>query len=152
MGSSFGIKCSECDYEKQFMLGIGMMYSPSNLEDVDSEFSLLPGLIKSKKTLNLVSGLLKDKNGRLGEFYGHKLFTCLKCREFYERFSYQIDYDGGAFMPEYKCSKCKVPLSEVEYLKSEDEWNREVIALSNYACPKCGKHSLYEGGTMIMWD
>lgn len=153
MGSSFGIKCKECDYEKQFKLGIGMMYSPGNLEDVDSEFSLLPYLIKSKKRLNLVRGLLKDKNGRIGEFYGHKLFVCSKCRAFYERFSFKIDYDGGTFVSEYKCSKCKVLLREVEYIKSNDGRSEEIIDFSKYACPKCGNYSLFEDQTMmVMWD
>jgi len=152
MGIGFGIKCKECDYKNQFFLGIGMLYSPSKLEDIDSEFSFLGRLIKSDEIMNLTIGLLKDKNGKLVR-YGHKLFTCSICGEFYERFFYQIHYDGGVFVPEYKCSKCNVPLSEVEYKESNYECDSEVIDFSKYACPKCGNHSLYEDKAMrMMWD
>lgn len=153
MGSSYGIRCSECDYEKQFIIGVGMMYSPGNLQDVDSEFSILPSLIKSKKTLNLVSELLKEKNGRISEEYGHEVFVCSKCGEFYERFAYKVKYDGGVFVPEYKCTKCKAVLCEAQNIKIDAKVQREGIDLSKYHCPKCGKNALIEDcSSELMWD
>ena len=50
MGSSVTIKCKECNYTKSFITGTGMMYSPQRLMDFESEFALLPDVIKSKKT------------------------------------------------------------------------------------------------------
>lgn len=153
MGSSYGIRCTECDYKKQFITGIGMMYSPGNLQGVDSEFSILPSLIKSKKTLSLVRELLKEKNGRIFKDYGHKIFVCSKCGEFYERFAYKIKYDGGVFVPEYKCTKCKAILCEVEDIKTDTKGHRDGMDLQKYHCPKCGKHSLIEDcSSEIMWD
>ncbi|MGH4139462.1 hypothetical protein [Clostridium sp.] len=153
MGSSYGIRCTKCDYEKQFKIGIGMMYSPDNLQDIDSEFSIFPSLIKSKKTLNLVRALLNEKNGRILGDCGHEIFVCPKCGEFYERFAYKVKYDGGVFVPEYKCNKCKAVLCEAADVKKDAEGHRKGIDLSEFHCPKCGKKSLIEDFSyVIMWD
>lgn len=153
MGSSYGIRCTECDYEKQFMIGVGMRYSPDNLQYVDSKFSLLPSLIRSKKTLSLVRELIKEKKGRISKEYGHKIFVCNKCGEFYERFAYQVKYEGGFFVPEYKCTKCKAVLYEAEDIKTDAKEHGEGINLPKYHCPKCGKQSLIEDcSAVIMWD
>jgi DNA-directed RNA polymerase subunit RPC12/RpoP len=65
-----------------------------------------------------------------------------------------LDYDDSSFEVEYKCTKCKTPLKQIEYdLKNVDEWEEKKINLANYSCPKCGKYSLYEDGTVItLWD
>ncbi len=153
MGASFGISCRECDYTKDFITGIGMMYSYQNLIDFDSEFALLPALIKSKKTLAYIKGLLSEKNAVIAG-YGHEIYHCPKCSEFFGRFYMHLDYDNGSFEVEYKCTKCKSPLKQIEYDSIKvDGWEEKKINLANYFCPKCGKQSLYEGGTVItLWD
>jgi hypothetical protein len=149
MGQSFVIACAECDYKKELMLGVGMMYSPAHVGSFDSDISLLPHLIKSKKTLELVKNLLNEKHGRLADNYGHTLYHCSKCGEFYERFFYHIDHENGSFEPTFKCPKCKVPLIKFE-TDEDDEIN---IDLSLYPCPKCGRNGLIKDtNSMLCWD
>ena len=147
MGRGISISCAECDYKKDIMLGIGMMYSPSRLEDIDSEDSLFPSLIKSKKTLDMVKELLKERCGHLADDYGHALYRCSKCEGFYERFYFHIDYIGGSYEPAFKCPKCKNVLIKI----ASDEEDDIRIDLTSYSCPKCGKKSLKED-TTIHWD
>lgn len=149
MGQSFVIKCAECGYKKDFMLGIGMLYSPANVEGFDSEFAILPSLIKSKKTLEFVKCLLNEKHGRFADNYGHDLYHCSKCGEFYERFFYHIDHDNGSFEPTFKCPKCKVLLNK--FVADEDD--RGNIDLSPFPCPKCGRNGLIQDvNSMVCWD
>jgi ssDNA-binding Zn-finger/Zn-ribbon topoisomerase 1 len=153
MGSSFGISCRECDYSKNFKIGIGMMYSPYHLRDFDSEFALLPYLIRSKKTLAHIKELLNEKNAEIADDYGHKIYRCPKCGEFYGRFYLRLEYDGGFFEVEYRCTKCKKALKLFDYDVIEVGGSEKEINLEKYPCPKCGKYSLYEGGTLsILWD
>ena len=143
MGGSYEVSCKECDYTKRFMIGIGMMYSPQNIVDLDSEFALLTDLIRSKKTLAHIRELLNEKKAVLADGYGHKVYRCPKCGEFYERFCIRLNYEDGSFEVEYKCPKCKTALKP---FKGD-------IVLEKYPCPKCGRHSLYESKTVdILWD
>jgi hypothetical protein len=71
VGKVFAIKCTNCDYKKEFMIGIGMMYSPERVTSDDSETGLLQELVRSKKTQEIVKNLLR---GALGTVlvYMHK--------------------------------------------------------------------------------
>lgn len=154
MGSSYGISCRECDYSKDFMIGIGMMYNPYSLRDFDSEFALLPHLIRSKKSLAYIKKLLNEKNAEIADGYGHEIYRCPKCGEFHGRFYLRLEYDGGSYEVEYKCPKCKAGLKLIDYDINEVEgWQEKKINLEKYPCPKCGNFSLYEDGNgLILWD
>ncbi|MBP1765041.1 MAG: hypothetical protein H6Q65_2099 [Firmicutes bacterium] len=154
MGSSYGICCKECDYAKSFKVGIGMMYSPLNLMEANSEFALLPSLIRSKKTVKYIGILLMDKRAVIADDYRHAVYRCPQCGEFYERFFIHLDYDNGSFEVEYKCTKCKAKLELIEHeIVTDEGWKEREIDLQRYPCPRCGKNGLYEDGSlMIMWD
>ncbi|MTI80827.1 MAG: hypothetical protein FH758_08085 [Firmicutes bacterium] len=126
-----------------------MAYSPEMLMDFDSEYAILPSLIRSKKTLEFVKMLISDKGGVIPYTYAHKIYHCPKCSEFYEHFFYQVNYDGGIFKPQYKCTKCKTVL---EIISRENESQGD-LNLKSYPCPKCGKYSLAEDlSSVVMWD
>ncbi len=153
MGSSYGISCRECYYRKDFRIGIGMIYSPNNLKDIDSEFALLPSLIRSKKTLEQIKTLLKEENAEIADDYGHEIYRCHKCGDFYGRFYLRLEYNGGTYEIEYKCPKCKIRLKLIDHSVSAiDAMQEKVINLEKYPCPKCGNYSLYEDGVEILWD
>lgn len=129
------------------MIGIGMRYSPYALIDFDSKFALLPHLIPSKKTQQLVRNLIVNKNGSFADGYKHSVYRCSKCGEFYGRFFFHIDYDDGNFEPTYKCTKCKKTLDLFEL----PEYGQADLSL--YPCPQCGKNSLAEDDSfMLFWD
>lgn len=130
------------------------MYSPYHLRDFDSEFALLPYLIRSKKTIAHIKELLADESAVIADDYGHGIYRCNKCGEFYERFYIRIEFDGGSYEVSYKCPKCKVKLNQLlsDDRNEDDDWEEKSINIDKYPCPKCGKHSLYEGGLMMLWD
>jgi len=134
------------------MIGIGMMYDPHMLEDEDSASKFLPSIIRSKKAVAQIRALLQEKAAVIAVDYGHNVYRCTKCGEFYGRFFIHLDYDGGSYEVDYKCTKCRTSLE----LVGNDAGHRmgEVaIDLQKYPCPQCGKHSLYEDTeSMILWD
>ena len=42
MGRSYGISFRECGYKRNFMIGIGMIYSPQNIIDKEAGFRFWP--------------------------------------------------------------------------------------------------------------
>lgn len=151
MGSSYEIECMECDYNKFFKVGIGMLYSPDFLRESFISENFITGLIRTKKTNEYIKDLLIRKNGVITD-YGHKIYTCGKCNEFYERFYLSIDYGDASYRVQYKCSKCKRKLEEVEHIEDVERGDREIL-LEKYCCPKCGKRSLIEGSSIsLKWD
>lgn len=147
MGYSFGIKCNVCNYKKNFKMGIGMMYSPYALSDFDSEFSLMPYLVHSKKIQQQMRNLIENKNGNFASGYEHSVYRCSKCGDFYGRFYFRIVHDEGSYEPLYKCGKCKKPLDLFEFPEHGQ------ADLSLYPCPQCGKYSLTEDySSSLLWD
>jgi uncharacterized protein with PIN domain len=130
------------------------MYAPHNLIDFKAENPLLPSLIRSKKMVDFIKELLKDKNAIITDGYGHEIYRCPKCGEFYGRFFIHLDYDGGSFEVEYKCPKCKVTLERIDYKHFNDNYGDEKrVSLEKYPCPKCGVYSLCDGEEAhVLWD
>lgn len=154
MGSSFGICCKECDYSKNIQIGIGIRYSPHNLMDFDSDFAILSSLIRSRKTVEHIRKLDEEENAVIADGYGHDTYRCPKCGEFYGRFFIRLDYHGGCFEVDYKCTKCRTVLQRVNCDFTESFHSEEKTTnLESFPCPKCGKRSLYVNTVnQIMWD
>ena len=154
MGSSYKISCKKCNYTKCFKIGIGMMYSPQNLGDFESKFAILPHLIRSRTVIAYIKKLMRDRGAEIADGYGHKIYRCKKCGEFYERFFIHLDYDGESFEVDYKCTKCKSVLEIIDYdIKGRCGGQENEMDFAKYRCPKCGEHSLYkERAMMTMWD
>lgn len=152
MGISYGISCRECDYSECFIIGIEMFYCPSKIMDFDSEITPLQGLISSQETIDHIRSLLQEKKAVFADNYGHEVYHCPKCGEFFGRFYIRLDYDGGFYEVEHKCPKCDVKLNLIEHDVAEDNWGEKQRHPEKYPCPKCGKYCLYESGDMmIVW-
>lgn len=153
MGLIYEIRCKSCEYEKEVWIGVGMSYSPQNIMDFDSKYSILPRVIHSKKTVDHMRKLIEEDDADILGRYGHDLYRCPKCGEFHVKFYIALDYPDGGFEPDYRCGKCKISLERVaddflgEYDCEEDQEN----LLEGLPCPHCGKKSLYMicGG---FWD
>lgn len=131
MGSGIAVQCQSCDYDKEFYLGVGMMYS--SLENViDSvHYRERPEVLK----------ILQNHKVEKCD-YEHKLYACTKCAGLYERFYVKIDYDGGeVYETDFICGKCKSGLVEVE----------DISAANNRPCPKCNQKTLRVEET-VLWD
>ncbi len=143
MGGSFGICCKTCDYEKFFTTGIGMMYSKRNLGSADSD--LLPSLFRSKNMVAHIRKLILEDNAEIADDYGHDVYQCSKCNEFYNRFYIHLDFAGGSFEPTYKCPKCKKMLERFDLHVQNP--------LKDLPCPQCNNQTLQENAElMILWD
>ena len=152
MGSTISLCCKDCCYKKDFTVGVGMMYSPDNIRDLDGEFAMLPDLIPSKRTLTYIKELLEERNAEITDDYGHGVYRCKKCGEFHGRFYLRLEFDGGSYDVEYKCPRCKTKMERVDCLLEPGDCKDSKVNLENYPCPACGKHSLYEGESMLLWD
>lgn len=145
MGTEYSVLCKGCGYHQKFIIGIGMLYYPENLLDFDSEFALLPLLIRSKKVLNRVRELTYEENIKVVDGYGHKIYRCPKCGKFYNRFHLKLEYADGDYEIKYKCTKCKKELELISNdFEDENIIERKEIDLSKYPCPECGKYELVE--------
>jgi len=129
MGYGITIKCTSCDYEETFMLGVGMKYF--SLENVISQVSSA----RREKVLDIL-----HHHAVGGVSYEHKIFICPNCKTLGERFDYSIFYDDGQlYKPYFRCSKCRrklIPLKE---------------PISSLHCSKCGEATLLSHETVI-WD
>lgn len=154
MGIGYVINCNECDYSKEFMIGIGMMHSPHRLLDFNSEYALLPCIIESKKIISYIEYLLSEKNASISSGYGYEIYRCSKCNEFYSEFFLQLDYEEGNYEVEYKCKECNILLNRIAYnVQGSFGRSTKQINLKNYPCPKCSKYSLYEDKRYgFLWD
>lgn len=134
--------------------GLEMMYTPYNLMDFEAENPLPNSLIRSKKTVDFIKELLRDKNAVIADNYGHKIYRCPECDQLYGRFFIHQDYNSGSYETEYKCSKCKTALELIgEDISDEDDWKTKRIRIEKYPCPKCGKKCLSEDSKAnILWD
>ena len=143
MGSSYQIKCKDCDYSKTLLVGIGMMYSPESVLDLTSQFALLPNLVKSEEMLEKIEKFLNKAEGEIAADYGHEVYYCSKCKEFYGEFHIKLSNKNNKIEINHQCPYCRTELNRLDFNN---------INLSNYPCPICGKHSLVEGDGGILWD
>lgn len=156
MGSSYGIECSNCDYSKEFETGIGMLYSPENILDFENEYVSLKNLVEPE-IFEKAKTLVDKEAATLNRTYGHSIYRCQGCGEFYNKFLFSLNYNNSTFTPSYKCPTCNSKLTDVleipEYLFDDDSlWRKEEIQLEKYQCPKCNEYKLKQSDVMIMWD
>ena len=132
MGSGITITCTNCDYAKDFRLGIGMMYFL--LENVIS-------FVHHKKRQEIQRILNEEKVVDCD--YAHTVYTCKKCGEFYERFYVKIFYgiERKVCRLSFNCSKCKTKLKRL----------RNPHLLETFPCPKCKSKNL-RSLPHVLWD
>lgn len=131
MGSGIIVHCESCEYEREFYLGLGMMYS--SLENVIDCLDHW----RRAEVLEILQNHKVEKRE-----YEHKLYGCANCAGLYERFYVKIDYDSGkVYETDFKCGKCKSGLVEIE----------DISEVSNRPCPRCNQKNLRVEES-ILWD
>ncbi|RHO55923.1 hypothetical protein DW091_14880 [Eubacterium sp. AM05-23] len=133
MKNTFAIRCQKCGYEKDFYLGVGLLHSGA--PDFDSEYAVLPRLVRDPEALARIKRLVAEEGGTLVTDYCYGVYRCPACGAFYKRFAYAVEKaDGQKIMPEYIC-ECGETLEAVE---------PETLDLSDCVCPECGEKRLHE--------
>ena len=154
MGIGIIIRCKECDYSKNLQIGVGMMYAPHNILNLESKSPILKSLIPSKKIIEKIKMLIESKNAVLANDYGHYIYRCPGCNELFDRFFIHLDYDDGSFEPSYRCGKCRSTLERIDHNPDEGSIEERIgKILTSFPCPKCGSRSLYvDSDCTLMWD
>jgi len=130
MGSGFATLCTNCGFEEEFLLGIGMRYH--SLINVISDVN---GRV-SKKVLDIMEN--QDVHDCQFE---HRLYACPDCNTLHGRFYVHLEYDDGkVYEQAFRCGRCRT------LLVIADEFH-----LEKYACKSCGRQSLVQGDE-VMWD
>lgn len=133
MKNTLAISCRKCGYEKDFYLGVGLLHSGA--PDFDSEYAVLPRLLRDPEALARIKRMVTEAGGTLVTDYRYGVYHCPACGAFHKRFAYAVEKaDGQKTMPEYIC-ECGETLDAVD---------PDTIDLTACVCPECGEKQLYE--------
>ena len=121
MGHGILVSCENCQYSKEFELGVGMQYL--SLENVQNQIHYTR---RTKVKEILGNHDIKDTD------YAHELYHCRSCHSLYERFHIKILYDNNQiYETAHACSMCGKILVRIK----EEE-------VSKMPCCSCGGCSL----------
>ena len=135
------ISCSNCDYSKEFQLGVGMVY-----HSFDNVWDVIP----SRRRLE-IKEILQNHKVVEGDF-SHRLYHCHNCNELYERFYYKTtSNEEKTYETKFMCRLCGTELVPVEVLET-DENEEDILLIESLPCPKCKEKSLAIGDTITLWD
>lgn len=131
MGESFSTHCQSCDDYKQFLIGVGMIYS--SIEDL---LFVYPTILRKNVRTN-VQEILKG-NTILSEDMYHAVYLCQKCETLHSRFYLKFECeDGQHFETKFQCPDCRGKL--VGLTESE----QRAIDVRKFRCRKCRKKNLF---------
>ena len=134
MGHGNFVLCESCGYEREFMLGSGMMYFDLNqiIQSLD------------KKSYEEVSKILEKNPNPYYKSDGHCVYQCRQCFSVREKLHLLISDENNKII--YRtfsnCSKCKIKRKRVQ---EKDGLLHQII------CPKCKTKELLVNGGMC-WD
>lgn len=135
MGTGNFIKCNQCSFEKEYLLGWGMMYG-----DFERVVSFL-----DKKNRDRANEVMREHHPNYSyKFDGRTLFQCRKCYSVSEN-EYIVIWNKEKkiiFRTLSECKKCKIKRRKLPM-------KQEVV--QNFYCPKCHSNNVevYPG---MNWD
>lgn len=137
MGKGYKIKCEKCGYEKEYHLGIGMMF-PSFEANVLKSIKKGEYGEKAKQNLHILDEYTEEE--WLNYWFKNvekKMFYCSKCKSVVVETYFKL----GDFEPHYNCENCKIRLLPTEPNK-----------IREYRCSKCGNIGEFDKRTEFLWD
>ena len=134
MGHGNFVFCESCGYEREFMLGSGMMYF-----GLDQIIQFL-----DKKSYEEVSKILEENSNPHYKSDGHCVYQCQKCFSVREKLHLLISDENKKiiYRTQSNCSKCKTKRKRV---KEKNDLLHQMM------CPKCKTKELNVNGGMC-WD
>ena len=134
MGSGNYVICKQCSYEKEFYLGMGMMYY-----DLERLISYL-----DKDNNFLASEIFKKDKDVQYTSEGESVYQCANCFSIQQTLHLVIKSKDNKilFRTKSHCKKCDNPRKRV---------NMEQGILQNFVCPKCkNTEVIIDNG--LCWD
>ena len=134
MGDGLLIRCKDCEYEKEFIFGVGFLFS-----SFESVLELLP-----HRKYIFAKEIIKNNKYIKTEYDGYEVYQCETCASVQNIFFLQISDENDQVLISSinKCSRCK---------KYRKKLNKKNNKLKNYICPKCKSKNLYYDESML-WD
>jgi len=134
MGHGNFVFCESCGYEREFMLGSGMMYF-----GLDQIIQFL-----DNKSYEEVSKILEENSNPHYKSDGHCVYQCQKCFSVREKLHLLISDENKKiiYRTQSNCSKCKTKRKRV---KEKNDLLHQMM------CPKCKTKELNVNGGMC-WD
>ena len=80
MKNTLAIRCRKCGYEKDFYLGVGLLHFGE--PDFDSEYAVLPKLVRDPETLARIKRMVTEEGGALITDYRYGVYHCPACGAF----------------------------------------------------------------------
>ncbi len=104
MGSGLLVECKNCDYNDEFLYGIGMMYvSLDNVLDTDTNEEH-----QKIKELLVENSLENKPNLFENPFFEQRIYECKKCHKRTAKLYVKIIYgEDQVYETTFTCSKCK---------------------------------------------
>lgn len=131
MGFRLDVKCQNCAYRKEFMLGVGF-HQPSLENIIDT--------MKGKRKREMNEILQNHEVVNTNSF--RTLFQCINCDSLSDKLFIKIIYDGNKeYETVHKCSRCK---DEMRMLGAD-------VDITTLPCPECKKKGLNKEIT-LWWD
>ena len=134
MGHGNSVICKDCNYEREFMLGVGMRYGTlSNIVE-----------FMDKKSRDEVLKILQEDPDPNYETHGHCVYQCRECFSIQEKLHLLIYNKEGKiiYRSQSKCSKCKIKRRRI---LEKNELLHQII------CPKCKTKELTVS-VDLLWD
>lgn len=152
MGSSLNIKCRNCDYSLEVLIGIGMLYwRVGYIEDREGR-RFLRELLQSEAEFKRVKAMIRHCGIDTLNEYGHWLYRCNVCGHLCNKFYLRIRSGELSYSPQYPCPACNNTLQPVQEEILMAGFDEELIDLSQIPCPKCKSHALSKDETQCLWD
>ena len=177
MGHGYRVKCTNCEYNYGFWVGLGMTHSPERVfygdqepyqkwtidfpDKIDHWYTpSVLGLVSSNKIARQVYKLMTQ--GYIpSRVYGLAEYVCPHCNLLYHRFYFRLSDQTEnpkkkKYTPKYECPRCRSILKPIKF--HEHEGILTVLYLNNknakWECPKCGNpHLMYDKSKgEILWD
>ena len=134
MGSGNYVVCKQCSYEKEFFLGMGMMYY-----DLEKLISFL-----DKKNTILAFEVYKNNPDIKYLSEGESVYQCQKCYSVQQTLHLVLKSIENKilFRTISQCKKCKSSRKRVKIKNG---------VMQNFICPKCKNNEIYVDDGLC-WD
>jgi len=140
MGHTFGVKCAQCEYKFEAVVGHGMLWCDFFGTDLDTDAPIYMDYIKDEKILDDINRIIQTEENvrghvidKIGYSHGLAQYLCVKCGRLYNKCYFKLVFDDGSYEPEYFCDCCENKLKKVNLENNNKlKWN----------CPLCGQNKL----------
>lgn len=163
MGEFVKIRCTNCDFNRYFCIGTGLLDTVQWYQTHRKGENSISLLTHSNRASSKIYNLIDHESATIVNDFGREIYRCKKCGAFYGRFYIHLNYQDGNYEVLYACPTCKNKMERIKRHNTIDRINAEMMSPScsnnqelnslEYPCPKCGEQHLQEVHDLFTkWD